>query len=527
MSVSEEDRLARRIAEHMLAKEGTGNAWGLVIEDGAAGYSRLRMTIRQDMTNAHGTAHGGMIFALADTAFAYACNSRNQATVAQSASIVFTSPVQNGERLEAEAREIASDGPQRRLFHHGQRGRRPRRRAISRTIPHGRRGHSRGVTRMAEAYHLRRRIRTAVGRYSGSPVANVRPDDLLAKVPLAANPKVRNPQVDRCGIDDIIMGCANQAGEDNRNVARMAALLAGLSDGVPGDDHQPAVRIGHGRGRHGGARDQARRGRSHDRRRRGEHDARAVRDGKGRDRLLARPQIFDTTIGWRFVNPRLMKAQFGIDSMPETAENVADDFQISARSIRTGSPSAASERASAAQARAAASPRKSSPSPSSRRRAIRSWSTRTNIRARPAWSARQAEADRARWRHHHGRQRQRRQRRRGGAHRRQRKGGVKRYNLNPIARVIRRRGGGRAAAHHGHRPGAGHPEGSRALGIAIRRSRCDRAQRSLRGPGPRGAAPARPRRRRRACEPERRRHRARPSARACRGRGSPSPPASK
>ncbi|MCH4150554.1 MAG: hydroxyphenylacetyl-CoA thioesterase PaaI [Sphingobium sp.] len=110
MSVSEEDRLARRIAEHMLAKEGTGNAWGLVIEDGAAGYSRLRMTIRQDMTNAHGTAHGGMIFALADTAFAYACNSRNQATVAAGASIIFLAPAQEGDILIAEAREESISG---------------------------------------------------------------------------------------------------------------------------------------------------------------------------------------------------------------------------------------------------------------------------------------------------------------------------------------------------------------------------------------------------------------------------------
>ncbi len=102
--------LARRIAETMLKGEGTGPSWGLRVEDADIGYSKISMTVRDDMLNSHKIAHGGLIFALADTAFAYACNSRNQATVAQSASIVFTSPVQNGERLEAEAREVTVMG---------------------------------------------------------------------------------------------------------------------------------------------------------------------------------------------------------------------------------------------------------------------------------------------------------------------------------------------------------------------------------------------------------------------------------
>ena len=102
--------LARQIAETMLKGEGTGPSWGIRIDDADVGYSRISMTVREDMLNSHMIAHGGLIFALADTAFAYACNSRNQATVAQSASIVFTSPVKNGERLEAEAREVALMG---------------------------------------------------------------------------------------------------------------------------------------------------------------------------------------------------------------------------------------------------------------------------------------------------------------------------------------------------------------------------------------------------------------------------------
>ena len=102
--------LARRIADIMLKGEGTGPYWGIRVEDADVGYSKISMTVREDMLNSHMIAHGGLIFALADTAFAYACNSHNQAAVAQSASIVFTSPVKNGERLEAEAREVALIG---------------------------------------------------------------------------------------------------------------------------------------------------------------------------------------------------------------------------------------------------------------------------------------------------------------------------------------------------------------------------------------------------------------------------------
>jgi acyl-CoA thioesterase len=110
MTMSDGRTLARRIADTMLKGEGTGPYWGIQIEDADAGYSKISMTVREDMLNSHMIAHGGLIFALADTAFAYACNSHNQAAVAQSASIVFTSPVKNGERLEAEAREIVLMG---------------------------------------------------------------------------------------------------------------------------------------------------------------------------------------------------------------------------------------------------------------------------------------------------------------------------------------------------------------------------------------------------------------------------------
>ena len=104
------DETAARIASAMLAAEGTGPAWGIAIEEAREGYARLRMTLRADMLNGHGSAHGGMIFALADTAFAYACNSRNTRTVAAQASIVFLDAGREGETLVAEAKEAALVG---------------------------------------------------------------------------------------------------------------------------------------------------------------------------------------------------------------------------------------------------------------------------------------------------------------------------------------------------------------------------------------------------------------------------------
>jgi acyl-CoA thioesterase len=104
------DDLARRIAECLHAREGTGPAWRIEIEDVREGYARIAMLVRADMLNGKAIAHGGMIFALADTAFAYACNSRNVNTVAQSATVNFLMPGQLGDRLVAEAREQALSG---------------------------------------------------------------------------------------------------------------------------------------------------------------------------------------------------------------------------------------------------------------------------------------------------------------------------------------------------------------------------------------------------------------------------------
>jgi acetyl-CoA acyltransferase len=177
---------------------------------------------------------------------------------------------------------------------------------------------------MAEAF-ICDAVRTPIGRYGGA-LATLRSDDLAA-LPLAALLK-RNPAVDAAAVDEVILGCANQAGEDNRNVARMALLLAGLPVAVPGvtlnrlcGSGLDAIAVA----------------------------ARTVKSGEAElviaggvesmsrapfvmakaDAAFSRDaQIYDTTIGWRFVNPR-MQEQYGIDSMPQTGENVAAEFGVS------------------------------------------------------------------------------------------------------------------------------------------------------------------------------------------------------
>src|SRR5580658_11030816 len=189
-------------------------------------------------------------------------------------------------------------------------------------------------------------VRTPIGRYAGA-LAALRTDDLAA-LPLAAL-LARNPSLAASGIDEVILGCANQAGEDNRNVARMAALLAGYPVEVPGvtlnrlcGSGLDAVAVA----------------------------SRAIKTGEaelviagGVESMSRAPlvmpkaeaafsreaQIYDTTIGWRFVNPR-MKSQYGIDSMPETGENVAAQFGVS-RADQDRFALRSQERVAAARAR--------------------------------------------------------------------------------------------------------------------------------------------------------------------------------
>jgi acyl-CoA thioesterase len=104
------DELASKVAHHMLSQEGTGPAWGIVIEEAREGYARLSMAVRADMLNGHRIVHGGMVFALADTAFAYVCNGKNEKTVAAQASFVFLGSAREGETLVAEAEEVATAG---------------------------------------------------------------------------------------------------------------------------------------------------------------------------------------------------------------------------------------------------------------------------------------------------------------------------------------------------------------------------------------------------------------------------------
>jgi acetyl-CoA acyltransferase len=168
-------------------------------------------------------------------------------------------------------------------------------------------------------------IRTPIGRYGGA-LSTVRPDDLAA-VALRELLK-RNRDLDPRAIDDVILGCANQAGEDNRNVARMSALLAGLPVAVPGATINRLC--GSGLDAVAQASRMIRTGEAHVVLAGGvESMSRAPYVVSKSATPFARDvQMFDTTIGWRFVNP-LLKQQYGVDSMPETGENVAHDFKIS------------------------------------------------------------------------------------------------------------------------------------------------------------------------------------------------------
>ena len=188
-------------------------------------------------------------------------------------------------------------------------------------------------------------VRTPIGRYAGA-LSGVRADDLGA-VPLRELLH-RHPQVDWQTVDDVIYGCANQAGEDNRNVARMSALLAGLPVSVPGTTLNRlcgsgldaigtaarAIRCGEaGLMLVGGVESMSR--------------APLVM-GKAQQAFARDARLYDTTIGWRFVNPLMQKA-YGIDSMPETAENVAEQFNIS-RADQDAFALRSQQRAAAAQA---------------------------------------------------------------------------------------------------------------------------------------------------------------------------------
>src|ERR1700723_4368032 len=169
-------------------------------------------------------------------------------------------------------------------------------------------------------------VRAPIGRFGGA-LAKVRADDLAA-APIKAL-MARHPNLDWAGaVDEVYFGCANQAGEDNRNVARMALLLAGPPEPIPGLTLNRLCASGldavgaAGRAIRAGAIDFAIAGGV-------ESMTRApFVVGKAAEAFSRSADIYDTTIGWRFLNP-LMKAQYGVDAMPETGENVAEEFQVS------------------------------------------------------------------------------------------------------------------------------------------------------------------------------------------------------
>jgi 3-oxoadipyl-CoA thiolase len=167
-------------------------------------------------------------------------------------------------------------------------------------------------------------VRTPIGRYGGA-LAHVRTDDLAA-IPIKALLE-RHPDVDWSALDEVVLGCANQAGEDNRNVARMALLLAGIPDCVPGvtvnrlcasglnaiGDAARAIRCGETDFAIAGGVESMTRA--------------PLVMGKAQEAFQRSAEIADTTLGWRFINP-LIKAQYGVDSMAETGENVAEEYQV-------------------------------------------------------------------------------------------------------------------------------------------------------------------------------------------------------
>ena len=360
---------------------------------------------------------------------------------------------------------------------------------------------------MREAY-ICAYVRTPIGRYGGS-LSGIRADDLAA-VPLKAL-RERLPNLDFEAVDDLIYGCANQAGEDNRNVARMAVLLAGLPGSIPGTTMNRLC--GSGMDAVIAA-------------------ARAIKAGEaeimiagGVESMSRAPfvmpkadaafsrnaEIYDTTIGWRFINP-LIKSQYGVDSMPETGENVAADFNVS-REDQDAFALRSQKKAAAAQANGRLAgeivpvtipKRKGDPVVVDKDEHPRGDTTLEQLAKLPTPFRKDGTVT-------------------AGNASGVNDGSaalivaseeaVRKFGLEAHRPRARRRRCRRRAAHHGHRAGSGHEEALRAARPQADGFRRDRAERGLRQPGHRGPARTRHPGGCRAREPERRRHRARPSAR--------------
>ncbi|CAI2046985.1 Beta-ketoadipyl-CoA thiolase [Serratia proteamaculans] len=323
MNANTPHALAQRCAEQMFQQDTCAQAMGMRVDAVDAGFAQVSMTVGPQMLNGHQTCHGGQLFSLADTRLRL-CLQQPGAGGGGVRLQHRVYPPGAGRRSSDRQCGSPSSGQNHRAVRRGNRqsiGQ--NRRLVSRACSSPRPCHFRGTT-MSQAF-ICDGVRTPIGRYGGA-LANVRADDLAA-LPLRAL-VARHPQVDWSLVDDVILGCANQAGEDNRNLARMATLLAGLPVNVSGttvnrlcgsglDALAMAARsIKAGETRlvlAGGAESMTR--------------APLVM-GKADTAFSRQAQLYDTTLGWRFINP-LMQAQYGTDSMPETAENVAAQFNIS------------------------------------------------------------------------------------------------------------------------------------------------------------------------------------------------------
>ncbi len=350
--------------------------------------------------------------------------------------------------------------------------------------------------------------RTPIGRYGGA-LAKVRTDDLAA-VPIKALVK-RHPNVDWAALDEVVFGCANQAGEDNRNVARMALLLAGLPDSVPGltvnrlcasglnavGDAARAIRCGETDFVIAGGVESMTRA--------------PLVMGKAQEAFQRSAEIFDTTLGWRFINP-LMKQQYGVDAMAETGENVAEEYQVS-RADQDAFALRSQQRAGKAIASGyfaeeivpvevpggKAGPVKVDKDEHPRPETTLEGLAKLKPFARNPGSVTAGNASGVND---------------GAAAMILASAEAAKQPRPHAARAHSRHGVGRgAAARHGHRAGAVDPQADGEARHQDRRLRPDRDQRGVRLAGARVPAPTRRRRRCRARQSARRRDRARPSAR--------------
>ena len=348
------------------------------------------MTVRDDMVNGFGVCHGGVTFSLADSALAFASNTHGHVTVSIENTITYPKVVAVGDVLDADGRRGERDEPARVLSRHGRRGRRRRdRRAVH---GHGVQNESAILSRYRMSInnaYIVDGVRTPVGTHWR------RPERGAGRRPRRARRSPRScagtPRSIRRAITDVILGCANQAGEDNRNVARMALLLAGLPVTVPGEtvnrlcasgmsavaNAARSVKLGEGDFYVAGG---------------VESMTRAPYVMSKASKPFARDiELFDTSLGWRFVNPK-MKAKYGTDSMGQTAENVADQYEVTPRRPGRVRGAVAAEGGRGARERALRA-RDRRRSTFRRRRAIRSASSRTSSFARTRRSRRSAKLE--------------------------------------------------------------------------------------------------------------------------------------